>query len=259
MSEKPNMTALIHRYLTSQASAEERQSVDAWLLESNENREMFEEIKLIWDHSEEEPVEISDEELQQGLHNLEKTIAEKIREEQQQATDQHGFGRYQRGMYKNLAIIVLLIISSLSVWAFYAQYNLSAKEIVISGKREILLPDSTEIFLNKATTVFFRQNLWRRETNLEGEAFFEVYRNERRSFFIHIGETTIKVLGTSFLVKAYPGEPVQVSVISGNVAVLHKDQNVLIHTGEQVLVTANHEFRKSDSFNPNQLAWKTGK
>lgn len=259
MSEKPNMTALIHKYLTSQATAEERQFVDAWLLESNENREMFEEIKLIWDHSEEEPIEISDEELQEGLRNLEKTIAEKIQEEQQQALDQRGFGNYRREMYKNIAIIVLLIISSLSVWAFYVQYNLTAKEIMISGKREILLPDSTEIFSNKSTTVSFHQTLWKRETRLEGEAYFEVQRNERQPFVIHAGETTIKVLGTAFLVKAYPGEPVQVSVISGNVTVLHKDQRIEIKDGEEVLVTGDDEMIKSDSIDPNLLAWKTGK
>jgi ferric-dicitrate binding protein FerR (iron transport regulator) len=259
MNEKQDMTALIHKYLTSQATTEERRLVDAWMLESDENREMFEEIKLIWDNSEDEAIEVSDSEMEEGLLRLEESIAENIREEQQQTTGRFGSDSYRRGRYKNLAIIALVIVSTLSVWAFYAHLSLSGKEIMISGKGNILLPDSSEIFSNRATVVSFRQTLWKREIHLEGEAFFEVQRNERRPFVIHAGETTIKVLGTSFLVRAYPGEPVQVSVVSGNVAVLHKDQRVEIHTGEEVVVTENNELVKSHSIDPNLLAWKTGK
>lgn len=259
MEEKPDMTALIHKYLTGQATTEERRFVDAWLLESDENQEMFEEIKLIWDNSEEEPIEISDSEMQEGLRHLEETIAGKIQEEQRQTIDRFNSDNYRSGRYKNIAIVVLLIIASIAILAFYVQNDLSSEEITITGKRNILLPDSTEIFSNKATSVSFRQTLWKREVHLEGEVYFDVHRNEWRPFIIHADETTIKVLGTSFLVSAYPEEPVQISVVSGSVAVLHKDRQIDIETGEEIHITGNDEIRKTGPINPNLFAWKTGK
>jgi ferric-dicitrate binding protein FerR (iron transport regulator) len=45
----------------------------------------------------------------------------------------------------------------------------------------------------------------RREIHLTGEAFFDVAKDQSRPFIISTGDVTIKVLGTSFNVKAYQG------------------------------------------------------
>ena len=42
---------------------------------------------------------------------------------------------------------------------------------------------------------------------LEGEAYFEVARNEARPFIVQSGKQRVEVLGTSFDVTAYEGEP----------------------------------------------------
>lgn len=255
MSKNQDMAAMIHKYLTSQVTSEEKRFVEAWLLESDENHEMFEDIKLIWDNSEEEAIEISDNEMKEGLYRLEKAVAKNILEEHQQ-----NINRFRvRDRYKNIAVAVVLAVTFISILASYVQNDLLSKEFIVSGQREILLPDSTEVFTNKETTLSFHQNLWKREAHLDGEAFFEVQRDERRPFVIHVGETSIKVLGTSFLVKAYPDQRVQVSVVSGKVAIQHKDHIAEIRAGEEVLVTGNDELKKSPSIDPNLLAWKTGR
>ena len=59
-----------------------------------------------------------------------------------------------------------------------------------------------------------------REVYLSGEAFFEVARNPEKPFFVYAEQLVTKVLGTSFTVRANPGEgQVQVLVKSGRVSV----------------------------------------
>lgn len=59
-----------------------------------------------------------------------------------------------------------------------------------------------------------------REVFLSGEAFFEVTKNPARPFLIYANGLVTKVLGTSFLIRAYPKDPeVIVEVKTGRVAV----------------------------------------
>ncbi|MBN9382407.1 MAG: FecR domain-containing protein [Chitinophagaceae bacterium] len=58
-----------------------------------------------------------------------------------------------------------------------------------------------------------------REISLEGEAFFQISRDPNRSFIVHTGDIHTKVLGTSFKVEAFAGQPVSVAVATGQVRV----------------------------------------
>lgn len=87
-----------------------------------------------------------------------------------------------------------------------------------------LLPDGTLVKLNAGSRMviseFFTERM--REVILEGEAYFEVARDESRPFIILANGIKIEVLGTSFNVKAYVSEglrEVEVAVRSGKVAV----------------------------------------
>ena len=55
---------------------------------------------------------------------------------------------------------------------------------------------------------------------LEGEALFEVARNEARPFIVQSGKQRVEVLGTSFDVTAYEGEPgIYTTLLQGSVEV----------------------------------------
>ena len=59
-----------------------------------------------------------------------------------------------------------------------------------------------------------------REVRLKGEAFFDVKHDERHPFVVQTGTVDVKVLGTSFNVKAYPGTgEVETSLVEGRVSV----------------------------------------
>lgn len=108
--------------------------------------------------------------------------------------------------------------------------------VVETGKanmKRIVLPDGTRVLLNRQGTISypeeFRDSV--RAVKLSGEAYFEVTRAVK-PFIIQTDKLSTQVLGTSFVVKAYPGDhQSKVTLITGKVAVQHtgtRDRVVLL-------------------------------
>lgn len=89
--------------------------------------------------------------------------------------------------------------------------------------RKHVFPDGSEAWLNPGTRITYAKedfNSASREVSLEGEAFFEVTHDAARPFFVHGESVQVKVLGTSFNVRANKGEAeYEVSVVTGKVSV----------------------------------------
>ncbi|MBV6646870.1 MAG: FecR domain-containing protein [Cyclobacteriaceae bacterium] len=88
-------------------------------------------------------------------------------------------------------------------------------------KMTIKLPDGTKVMLNAGSQLSYQVPFVKqRKVELTGEGFFEVVRDERKPFIVRSGAVRTEVLGTSFNVKAYPGEEqTTVSVVTGKVHV----------------------------------------
>ena len=73
---------------------------------------------------------------------------------------------------------------------------------------------------------------------LEGEAYFEVARNEARPFIVQSGKQRVEVLGTSFDVTAYEGEPgIYTTLLQGSVEVSGEKGKQLLKPGQQAIYT----------------------
>ncbi|MBO9199997.1 MULTISPECIES: FecR family protein [Niastella] len=110
-----------------------------------------------------------------------------------------------------------------------------------SEYRYMLLPDSTQVWLNAASTLEYPQQfaMGKREVYLTGEAYFDVKHADKQPFLIHTGKVTTMVLGTAFNIKAYPGrENIIVSVSRGKVRVNYNEKEMAVLTqGQQVKVS----------------------
>jgi transmembrane sensor len=77
----------------------------------------------------------------------------------------------------------------------------------LGSRVSFTLPDGTVGMLNSGSslsyTLPFTNN---RKVDLKGEAWFEVYHDAKNPFEISTGKSTVKVLGTSFNISAYPEE-----------------------------------------------------
>lgn len=89
----------------------------------------------------------------------------------------------------------------------------------------IALEDGSVVSLEKGSRLSYSGSLKTSERTvyLDGEAFFDVERDPKRPFVIFANKTVVKVLGTSFRVKAHDNsEKVVVSVKSGKVSVFER-------------------------------------
>ncbi|HEX5024188.1 MAG TPA: FecR family protein [Agriterribacter sp.] len=107
----------------------------------------------------------------------------------------------------------------------------------------LLLPDSTEVWLNEASSLEFPDHFSgdKREVFLNGEAFFKVKHSEKMPFIIHTREINIKVLGTTFNVKSYAGDKSsETSLINGSIEVtLQSDpeRKIILKPADKLVIT----------------------
>lgn len=84
------------------------------------------------------------------------------------------------------------------------------------------LEDGSEVILNAGATLSYprRFSADTREVYLRGEAFFHVAPNAEKPFVVKTGKMDVRVLGTSFNVRAHPDmDQAKVTVASGKVSV----------------------------------------
>jgi len=145
------------------------------------------------------------------------------------------------------------------------QPNLS-QVITKPGSRitQIQLPDGSVVRLNSSSSLTYDKNFGKniREVSLIGEAFFDVTKDSSHPFIIHTNVIDIKVLGTAFNVKSYPGDQnTETSLIRGKVEVTLKNRSnekVYLNPNEKLVVANNSSFVNRTLVNqPDQHGDKT--
>ena len=131
----------------------------------------------------------------------------------------------------------------------------------------IRLVDGTRVELGFASTLHVRPfENGRRELYLEGEAVFDVVHDATRPFLVHAANAVTEDLGTTFGVRAYPGEnAVQVVVVSGRVAMRPKDAtprgtSAVLGPGQLGQLDASGRLEVTSGVDTSAyVAWLTGR
>lgn len=136
-------------------------------------------------------------------------------------------------------------------------------------KSSISLSDGSKIWLNADSKIQYPAKFTgnTREVFLNGEAFFDIEKNPEKPFIIHLANGTIRVLGTSFNVKAYDDEEVvETSVATGKVAFIPRSKKK--NQSDTIFLTPNkkvvYELRTeqattSSTASEEDKAWIEGK
>jgi transmembrane sensor len=108
-----------------------------------------------------------------------------------------------------------------------------------TAPKKVQLPEGSKIILQPGSKISYDPafNKKQREIYLEGEAFFEVKRDEARPFLVYTHEVTTKVLGTSFTITARREDKnITVAVKTGRVSVYaHSASRIQSKTSETIL------------------------
>ena len=180
---------------------------------------------------------------------------------------------------------VLIIGLGLGWWINSLQTNsdslANSSQIIVHQHSDtpLVLPDGSKIWLNKNATVSYTADFGKFETTqkrnlkLEGEAFFDIARDENHPFTIDIeGKAEVEVLGTSFNINPSNGN-IEVTVASGKVnfknTISHKStdnqESILLTKGEKGILYDKTTTNRPDSLpslvrlekndDVNYLAW----
>ncbi len=133
-----------------------------------------------------------------------------------------------------------------------------------AGQRALVkLHDGTTVWLNASTTLRYpnRFSTSERRVELNGEAFFEVTKNNKSPFIVETEKLSVKVMGTKFNVFAYKGDnDFSTSLTEGSVWVYDsKDEKKAIElsANERAVLEGDHLTKYSFN-NMDFLLWKEG-
>ncbi|MFA6946527.1 MAG: FecR domain-containing protein [Pedobacter sp.] len=216
---------LLIKYLLRETSPEEDMEVSMWLSDDPENRNEFLLFERIWKQSKDlEPKSTVDPEA--AWVKFKQQVPEAVI---------HPISK--RFGWLRIAAALFIIAGA---WSFYVMLGKNGYDTIASGQmvRTELLPDGSEVTLNKNAVLSYKRNFKGSIRNVrleQGEVFFDVSPDKTRPFIIEADRVSIRVLGTSFNVKKNE-ELTEVIVESGVVQVGMNDQLVELRKGEKVMI-----------------------
>ena len=101
------------------------------------------------------------------------------------------------------------------------------------GKRfEVVLSDGTKVFLNAGSSlrypiVFIEGR--KREVLLDGEAYFDVTKDDEHPFVVNVGLLNVEVLGTKFIISSYTEDKkINTVLVEGSVSLQYNDKDKIL-------------------------------
>jgi transmembrane sensor len=243
--------SIIIRVLSGASTPEEKALLDKWMVESDQNRKLFNDYARIYNLQDDSSLPAFNSEGE--WIRLEKTIAN--------TPKQMPVLTITRVLYR-AAAAVLLVMASL----FIIREMMREREIVHDATdrwQTVRLHDGTNVILKENSVLRHSSdfNDDDRIVQLEGDAFFEVVPNSEKPFTVLSDESLVQVLGTSFMVFADPkSKTSRVEVREGVVKFSARSDQanfVKLSAGQKgVLDKSTHRITTKSVSTENILAWK---
>lgn len=127
------------------------------------------------------------------------------------------------------AVAASIIVFLLSYVSYILFFSASDYIVVESGreKKVVLLSDGSKVTMNVNSKLIYPKEFLstRRDVSFEGEGYFEVRTDANQPFVVSTKQLKIKVLGTTFNLKAYEDDPiVEASLLQGKIEVISNDE-----------------------------------
>ena len=176
--------------------------------------------------------------------------------------------RRRRTLFRVAAILIPFVLFVGQLWYLDRNIDLlgnsDVEEVYVpKGERTLIVfQDGTKAYINSESRIKYPRKfgLSERKVYLEGEAFFEVSPSRKRSFIVSLGDLDVKVLGTTFDVKAYPEDSeIYVMLETGRVSISSFSQQIAhLNPGDQAIYNRKTNTCKISSPENlvNNLVWR---
>ncbi len=247
---------ILAKYLANECSDEEKNVIENWYEDINKNKS-------------------SELRNNEDLKIIELELKSKIDENIDSLNSKENKLKvFKMPLIKWAAAAVLILAFGLS---FYFSFKSKIDNIAISHKLELIknttwiekkndsdkfknifLEDGSTISLSPSSSIWYPKHFEKekREIVLSGEAFFQIARDTLKPLYVITDKLTTKVLGTSFIIRAYENDIAEtVEVKTGKVAVYsnskNKDLKAFITINQKVIYTINdNKIKKTLVENP---------
>lgn len=253
---------ILQRYLDGKSSHEEIIFVENLFAEGHSSPGLNKWLKEDWNNLAPIP-EIDLNHLLDRVHHL-----IRLKELEKQQSIKNRFIH----IYSRVAAVLLLPIMLAGAWLYLipeptstplVEQTVTTSIYAPFGSRvRFILPDGSSGFLNSGSTLTYSLPFATdRKVELQGEAWFDVARDEQHPFEIGAGTSAVKVLGTSFNLCAYPNDNfVEVVLSEGKVAfrATPNSRFVEVHPDERLVF--NGESIHIEKTEPSKIkGWTEGK
>ncbi len=175
---------------------------------------------------------------------------------------------YRKLIFRIAAVLVPLLFIVSTLLIIYQPEAKVEKDFVVSVKpgnrAQVTLPDQTIVWMNSnSKLIYSRGDKDTRNVQLTGEAFFKVFKDSSRPFFVNVRNLKIEVLGTSFNVNArIKSDIVETSLVEGSIKVSGEElsQDYFLKPNEKAVYSTSQKMmtiEKTD--NRVETAWKDNK
>jgi len=277
------------RQWTGGVSSEAAAFWEQWLRENPDRADVVKQaqelIRALNDH-------YSDEATEERMDSEIERLMQRAAEHRDAENDSSVIPLWQRTWLRWATAASVVLIAGLSTWLYgpfknehHAQtpyaYLTKTSPIRLQEKvnttdqiMNVILNDGSVVTLQPKSRLSYpsRFESANRIVYLNGEAFFEVVKNPAKPFLIYANQTVTKVLGTSFLVRAYETEKnVVVTVRTGRVSVFKQQdfekaqqsgsrqiQGVILMPNQQMTLNLdNNRLQKQSVEQPRALQPET--
>ncbi len=255
----------IERYINGEADDNERDYVESLFINGESNLYLRNRINKDWDMMlrDAEKKDVDTRHILDRIHHV-------IRKEETNK-NKKPLRKLLRVYMKAAAVLLIPLLFAGSLLYHYVsdKYLKNTGEEAITniyapyGSRvSFTLPDGTTGMLNSGSSLTYRLPFIKnRKVKLEGEAWFEVKKDEQSPLLVDAGNSVVCVLGTSFNISAYPNENyIEIVLTEGEIEFLDniKGQREIMKPGERLI---NQGGRVSKSYvEPEKYtSWTEGK
>lgn len=248
-------TELIIGYLMGNLPPEEMTHFYGWVNESASNKELFFEIKAMYDAGISLGKPIDTASSWQRLLNRKKNS--QIRRFKLW---------YQISTYAAVALLTVAISSVYFLFFHESDKGLYSRYIGGNGLEAdvVELPDGTHVSLGSKTTFYYDKDFGKdkRVVYLEGEAYFDVAKQKNKPFIVKTKEQDIEALGTKFNVMAYPLDSMVITtLLEGSVRLTTANiaQQTILKPNQQSVYNRNSKFAYLQKVDALQFtSWTAG-
>lgn len=243
-------------YYSGSLSADQRQEVDLWLRESEENRKIARDVQYIYMATD-------------TLNTIKSVDSAKALEAVKNRFRKPNKVNYLVWFQRIAAILLLpLLISTI----YFATEEEPVEYIEIKTNPGMVaaldLPDGSKVWLNSGSYLKHPKKFTgdTRTVELDGEAYFSVQKDKSKIFIVNTPfDVKAEVLGTEFNMEAYKeGSQVTTSLVSGSVRLSFRnkennEESFVMKPDDEVAYNIKTKgIKTTTSYLPTQTAWKDG-